>query len=230
MFDFVCKNSDFVCLLSSSFKKDIIEYLALKIPSHIVSIPNPNKYRDLEINIGEKENIILFVGRLDMQSKRPDRIIRVWNHICYEYPEWTLYIVGDGACKQDLELLARGNSQIVFTGFQDPYIYYRRAKIICMTSNYEGLPMVLIEAMQCRVVPVAFNSFASVTDIIDDGRNGILIKPFSIKQYEKALRQLMDNPDLLNRMSKYAQQDIKRYSVENVVDLWEQLFKECVVK
>ncbi len=90
--------------------------------------------------------------------------------------------------------------------------------------------MVLIEAMQCRVVPVAFNSFASVTDIIDDGRNGILIKPFSIKQYEKALRQLMDNPDLLNRMSKYAQQDIKRYSVENVVDLWEQLFKECVVK
>ena len=90
--------------------------------------------------------------------------------------------------------------------------------------------MVLTEAMQCGAVPVAFNSFASVTDIIDDGRNGVLIKPFSIKQYEKALRQLMDNPDLLNQMSKYAQQDIKQYSVENVVDQWEALFKECMIK
>ena len=86
--------------------------------------------------------------------------------------------------------------------------------------------MVLTEAMQCGAVPVAFNSFASVTDIIDDGRNGILIKPFSIKEYEKKLRQLMDNPDMLSQMSKNAQQDIEKYSVENVVDQWEELFKE----
>ena len=86
--------------------------------------------------------------------------------------------------------------------------------------------MVLTEAMQCGVVPVAFNSFASVTDIIDDGRNGILVKPFSIKQYEEALRRLMDNPDLLSQMSRNAKEDIKKYSVENVVDQWENLFKE----
>lgn len=126
-----------------------------------------------------------------------------------------------------MESLAKGISNIRFVGYQDPLSYQLESSIFCLTSSYEGWGMVLTEAMQCGAVPVAFNSFASVTDIIDDGRNGVLIKPFSIKQYEKALRQLMDNPDLLNRMSKYAQQDIKRYSVENVVDQWEALFKEC---
>ena len=87
--------------------------------------------------------------------------------------------------------------------------------------------MVLTEAMQCGTVPIAFNSFASVSDIIEDGRNGILVKPFSIRHYVKELRRLMDNPDLLNRMAANAKQDIEKYSVEKVVDCWELLLKEC---
>lgn len=95
-----------------------------------------------------------------------------------------------------------------------------------MTSLYEGWGMVLTEAMQCGAVPIAFNSFASVTDVIDHGRNGILVKPFSIKQYEKELRRLMDNLDLLKRLSENAMQDIKKYNVDCVVDQWEELFQE----
>lgn len=87
--------------------------------------------------------------------------------------------------------------------------------------------MVLTEAMQCGTVPISFNSFASVTDIIDDGHNGMLVKPFSIKEYEQKLRRLMDNSALLKQMSEYAKQDIQKYSVENVVDKWEILFQEC---
>ena len=126
-----------------------------------------------------------------------------------------------------MKSLSKGIPNIRFEGFQNPLPYQLESSIFCLTSSYEGWPMVLTEAMQCGTVPIAFNSFASVTDIIDNGRNGILIEPFSIKEYEKELRRLMDNPALIKQMSEYAQQDIEKYSVKNIVDKWEKLFREC---
>ncbi len=87
--------------------------------------------------------------------------------------------------RERMEYLAQGIPNIRFVGYQDPLPYQLESSISCMTSLYEGWGMVLTEAMQCGAVPIAFNSFASVTDVIDHGRNGILVKPFSIKQYEK---------------------------------------------
>jgi glycosyltransferase involved in cell wall biosynthesis len=118
------------------------------------------------------------------------------------------------------------HKEYLIFGYQDPLPYQLESSISCMTSLYEGWGMVLTEAMQCGAVPIAFNSFASVTDVIDHGRNGILVKPFSIKQYEKELRGLMDNLDLLKRLSENAMQDIKKYNVDCVVDQWEELFQE----
>lgn len=60
--------------------------------------------------------------------------------------------------------------RVVFTGWQDPESFYRDASILCLTSDFEGWGMVLTEAMTFGAVPVAFNSYAAITDIIDDGK------------------------------------------------------------
>ena len=92
-----------------------------------------------------------------------------------------------------------------------------------MTSNYEGWGMVLTEAMQCGTVPIAFNSFAAATDIITHRKNGILVSPFNMNEYEKELRNLMSDIRFLQQMSTQAKKDIQKFSVENVVNLWEQI-------
>lgn len=191
------------------------------------TIPNPNAYGVDYFDVSCKKNIILYVG-LFSSVKREDRIVKVWRKIYKEYPDWELVIVGYGneLRRKYLRNLAKGIKNIRFTGYQSPLKWQQRAKIACMTSISEGWGMVLTEAMQCGAVPVAFNSFASVTDIITDGRNGLLVKPFSLKEYEQKLKYLLDHPDVLNEMSTHAAEDIKRYSVENVVDQWEELFNE----
>lgn len=62
-----------------------------------------------------------------------------------------------------------------------------------MTSNFEGFPMVLTEAMQFGCVPVAFNSFEAIADIIIPEKTGELVTPFSIKEYKEKLSLLIEN-------------------------------------
>ena len=222
-FDFATKNSDWVCLLSDTYKKDV-KLLSKEIPNNLISIPNPLTYSNIKVDIKEKENMILFVGRLDMSQKRPDRIIKIWNNICRDYPNWNLYIVGDGPAKAFLEKLATQNKQIVFTGYQDPLNYYKRAKILCLTSNYEGWGMVLTECMACGVVPIAFKSFTAITDIISDKENGILIEPFKMKEYELQLRNLIENKKCLDSYAECGRQNIQKFNIKAIVDKWEDLF------
>ena len=105
--------------------------------------------------------------------------------MCHKYEDWSLIIVGGGRQLDEMRQLA-ANLKLVnvkFEGFQDPKSYYERASIFCMTSSYEGFGIVLVEAMQYGVVPMAFNSYISVTDIIENGVMVFLIEPFDIDAY-----------------------------------------------
>lgn len=222
--------TDYVCALSAKFFPEISE-ICPGYEQKYRAIPNPNSYRmsDIEHHQVQKKKQILWVG-LFCVEKNPIYAVKIWKRLYRDYPDWEFVIVGynkNGCWRERMEFQAKGIPNIRFLGCQDPLLYQQESRIFCLTSTYEGWPMVLTEAMQCGTVPIAFNSFASVSDIIEDGRNGILVKPFSIRHYVKELRRLMDNPDLLNRMAANAKQDIEKYSVEKVVDCWELLLKEC---
>ena len=83
----------------------------------------------------------------------------------------------------------------------------------------------ITEAMQCGTVPIAFQSFASVADIITHNVNGVLVPPFDKNQYAHELSSLMNDSAKRTRLALQAMQDVKRFSISNVVDLWEELFK-----
>lgn len=224
--------TDLVCALSEKFFPEISEIYP-GYENKYRAIPNPNSYKTEDIESllikTNKKKQILWVG-LFCVEKNPLLAIKIWKRLYKDYPDWEFVIVGynkSGHWLEQMKSLSKGIPNIRFEGYQDPLSYQLESSIFCMTSSYEGWGMVLTEAMQCGTVPIAFNSFASVTDIIDDGRNGVLISPFSIKEYSKKLRKLMDNPDLLKQMSDNAREDVKKFSVDNVVDKWEELFNEC---
>lgn len=223
--------TDYVCALSEKYFQEISEIYS-GYEQKYRAIPNPNPYQLKEIvqlPIKKKKQI-LWVGLFSVE-KNPILAIKIWKQLYQHYPDWEFVIVGynkNGHWREQMDNLAKGIPNIRFVGYQNPLSYQLESSIFCLTSTYEGWPMALVEAMQCGAVPIAFNSFASVTDIIEDGRNGLLVKPFSVRQYVEKLKLLMDSQDLLNHMAINAKQDIQKYSVENVVDKWISLFHTCV--
>ncbi len=166
----------------------------------------------------------MYVGRIEWRQKRVGRLIDIWKRIYKKFPDWELVIVGDGPIRQTLEQKALKMERVVFTGWQDPEPFYRDASILCLTSDFEGWGMVLTEAMTFGVVPVAFNSYAAITDIIDDGKNGLLVPPFSHKEFARKLGSLMKDEELRREMSKNCVQYVRRFDIQNVADEWENAF------
>ncbi len=228
--DYLSAHTDVICLLSGKFKP-VMKSLSDKNNAEAVFckirvIPNPNTYEVVGDARFEKENILLYVGRLAKGEKRPDRLVSIWKKLYKRFPDWKMVIVGDGPEREALIKKSRGLERIYFEGFKNPAEYYKRASIFCMTSNFEGFGMVLVEAMSYGVVPLAFDSYASVRDIIECGKTGFLIKPFDLDEYAGKLAELMHNDDLRAAIGENAKKSVKKFSKEKITDEWVNLFKE----
>ena len=223
-YTFIWEHPQYVCLLSEFYKERLEEYCDLP-DNYFISIPNPNTYENIEI-IPHKEPILLFVGRLDNRSKKLFTLIDIWYRLCKLYPQWKLIIVGDGPDKDVLINNAKDISNIEFKGYQDPREYYEKASIFCMTSIFEGFPMCLTEAMQFGCVPVAFDSFSAVYDIIKPGETGELVKSFDKKEYVGKLIHLIDDETYRKKLSKNAFQYVKRYDIANILPKWIELIEK----
>lgn len=219
--------TDKVCMLSPKFYDELSE-ICPGYEQKYCAIPNPNSYTEEQVantDISTKKKQLLFIG-LFSAPKAVDRLINIWGHLYQQHSDWNLVIVGDGPkpIVDHLYAMATTMRNIEFVGFQSPLPYLKESSIFCLTSNYEGWGMVLTEAMQCSTVPIAFNSFASATDIISHKRNGILVHPFNLDNYVKELSMLMSNMETRQEMAQNASLDVKKFSVQNIVDQWENLF------
>lgn len=218
--------SDSLILLSDSFKQDLSFFVGT-LSDKVCAIPNPipSKIYRCETT-GEKEKIVLYVGRMGVE-KRVDLLLQIWSMLYEEHKDWKLVIVG-GAGKEFKILKDYANSlhleNVFFEGFQNPMSYYEKSSIFCMTSAIEAFGIVLIEAMNMKVVPIAFESFSTVRDIIDNDINGVLIPPFNIELYAGKLSELMRNDDLRNRLSNNSYQKSQQFRMDVIGDKWLSLF------
>jgi glycosyltransferase involved in cell wall biosynthesis len=207
----------------ADFKKFAVESCADKI----IAISNP--IESVTVDEHPKEKYVLFVGRLYREAKRPDRIIAVWKQIYRQVPQWKLIIVGDGPLRAELEAYCSKNNieNISFVGQTDPTIYYQKAAIICVTSTCEGFSLVLGEALANGVVPIAFDSYGAVHDLISNNETGLLVKPYSTRKYADALSHLLKDETLLNRLRNNITHDFsffQKFSMERIVSQWLDLF------
>jgi len=176
----------------------------------------------------KKEIKKLYVGRIDYDHKRVDRLIDIWSKISGDFPTWSIDFVGDGPIKQELVDLVKVKKieRVNFINFTDPIKYYMSSSIVCMTSTFEGLPMVLIEASKFGCIPVAFNSFASLSDIIADGKDGYMIKSFSLSKYENTLRLLMKDTKLRETIQMDTIKIPGKFQPQIIIKQWIKLFDE----
>jgi glycosyltransferase involved in cell wall biosynthesis len=220
-------------LLSDKFIPDLkkkLFFLSIE-EKKIAAINNPLSLPFKDINDLCKENIVLFAGRIHAYDKNIFEMLRIWRIIerKSEYSHWKLIILGDGPDKDRMQKKVEKKKlrNIVFLGKQNPEKWYEKAKIFMLTSR-EGWGLVLTEAMQYKVIPVAYNAFSSVTDIICDGNNGYLVKNNDTKAYADKLMWIMDNYKNLEHIKRNGYEYIKRFSLKITIKKWTNLISTQV--
>lgn len=179
-----------------------------------------------------KRNEVLYMGRLTYADKRVDRLLRIWQKVECKFPDWKLKIVGDGPERMFLEALAtKLNLQhVIFCGYStDVAQYYQTAAVLCLTSAYEGWPLVLIEAQAMGVVPIAFDCAAGVRTIIGTDRStGILVPPYDEQKFADELSAIMRNTTLRESMQQPMLQVVSAYRLEKIAIAWVKVFAELL--
>ena len=225
---FIVKNTDAFVMLSEKFKPELF-FLVPKLKKYlhkIHGIGNPFQRPELDIKTLPKENIVLFVGRLDLSQKRVDLLLEIWKKLHVQAPEWKFWVLGDGAEKKNMEKYCLQNNldRVQFFGKVKPDEYYKKAKIFHMTSAFEGFGNVLIEAQSYGCVPMLFDSYSAASDIVYHNENGILVQPFDCNEYAAETKKLMDNPEKTSELALNAYENVLRFSYEETYKKWEKVF------
>lgn len=228
---YIYKNSDLFLVLSPSYIEDFKKFTGVSDGSHLQVLTNPItvEHDHYEYAFDKKHKEFIYVGRLDFVQKRVYRVIDTWNYLEDRFPDWHLTIVGDGEDRVNLEnhVKCLGLKHVSFEGFQKPIEYYKRASILLLTSDFEGFPLVLAECMSFGVIPAVYNSYSAVGDIIDDGKDGIVI-PYHEDGYQAEeaadmVAQIMGNDAKREQMALAAREKSKEYSVERIYGEWNKI-------
>lgn len=215
--------SDNYILLSSKYSDIFSDLVGINAKEKVLYINNPvTKTTPDDIDWSQKEKICLFCGRFSVE-KGLHHLMSIWKNVEKRASDWHLVLVGDGEEREYVEkyIKAYGLRNVVLEGYSsDTERYYKKASILCMTSTFEGWGLVLTEAMCNGCVPVAFDSYAAASDIINDGENGFLIPPFKRKIYEKKLILMMTDFDMRKKMATKAQLSCEKYSIDNIGEEW----------
>lgn len=172
--------------------------------ANIRVIPNP--LREIIEKRGHKKNQIVALGRL-VKEKRYDRLLDIMMKL--ENKSWDLLIVGDGRLRPEIEKIIDDYSlkdRVFLAGQQkdvDPFL--DESSIFVLTSDIEGYPNALCEAMAHGLASVSFDCVAGPRDIIDNGVNGILVEDGDIEHFAKELDELIMDADKRQRIGNEAE-------------------------
>jgi len=186
-------------------------------------------YNPLFVNTvpGQKEKVVLAVGRLDKQ-KRFERLIETFAQID---TDWKLLIAGDGPERSRLELkikaLEAENIQLLGRK-KNIEEYYAKASVFVLSSRREGFPNVLIEAMAYGCAVVSFDCPYGPAEIIEDGVDGILVENQNHEKLKEELKRVIRDEELRKRLGKAAIGVRDRYAVDKIAQEWEHLIREVV--
>lgn len=200
----------------------------------------PNPVRDevfhqiengkLTIDNEEKLNRIISVGRLYPQ-KNQKMMIRAFAKVADAFPDWQLVIYGEGPLRESLELIVESlemKDRILLPGRTEHVVdELRKSKIFCMSSDYEGMSNSMIEAI-CTGLPVISTKVSGTEDLVKDGENGLLMEIRDEISLSRRMRSLMEDENMMKKMSYNSYCSGRRFRLETIVEQWEDVINKIV--
>ncbi|WP_368506680.1 glycosyltransferase family 4 protein [Zobellia sp. 1_MG-2023] len=197
---------------------------------NVVIMPNPCTFKPINTNNHSRKKTILAVGSLNrFHHKGFDNLLNLLPPVLSKNSEWDLKIIGEGdKGLKYLTNLAQKNKithKVEFTGFKNNVNeYMHSASVFVLSSRFEGLPMVLLEAMSQGMACVAYDCKTGPSDIIKNEYNGILVKDQNEHDMQEKLNSIIQDVDKRTSLSNNAILSLEKFSVEAVADRWKKLF------
>lgn len=214
---------DYVVTLTQKDKK-LWEAGLKKISAEIIPISNPTPYQNITHFPDLRKKTVIALGRLTAQ-KGFDLLLDAWAEVCEVRRDWKLQIIGSGEDETELKTKVNQlkiNSTIEFIPTaKDVTPYYESASFYCLSSRFEGLPMVLLEAQAYGLPIVSFDCDTGPSDLIQQGKEGYLVECFDTQKLAEAMLSLMGLKEQEYRqMCENAKQKSQQYHSEVIVSQW----------
>ena len=209
-------------------EKDKKDYIKIGVNNErIIILYNwlDSKLFDEKVTYNRNSKKIITVGRIDYQ-KGYEYLVQVAKMVFKKYPDWQWHIYGDGEQNyknQIIDLIKQNNleNHLILQGnHSNIYDLYQNYSFYVMTSRYEGLPMVLLEAKAKKLPLISFDINSGPSDIIRDGVDGFLIKPFDCEAMADKICELIENPGLRPNLSDNAHENLDKFRKEKIVKQW----------
>ena len=175
---------------------------------------------------GERRKVIVGAGRLTAQKNFP-LLINAFHAISNKYPDYTLEIYGDGELKTQLCELVNDlglNEKVKFLGYvSNIKEYLQSASLFVLSSNFEGMPNALMEAMALGVPVISTDCPAGGSkNLIKDGENGFLVPVGDVEHLSKSIDLILSDNDLCCKIGTEARKVADRLSADKIYGMWEE--------
>lgn len=218
LFIWCLRHADRVVLLARKWQKTFVRlYPNVSTPTAVIYNACEN---NVEVDWEEKKKSIIMAAHLD-ENKRPALLLKAWERIHKDFPEWHVTIMGNGDVAhyqqkaKDLGL----NDTVTFTGYitgTKKESIWREASIYVMCSRHEGFPMVVLEAW-AHGVAVVTTPVGGLPDVMEEERNCLSIPFDDDTALAHQLSRLTGDKKLRRRIAEYAKDNtLGQFSIERI--------------
>lgn len=201
--------------------------LSGKLSDKIVKINNPLTLKNKKDISGLQNKVISVTCRYSIQHKGLDYLVKIAQGIP---EEWKIAVAGTGTPKEIEEFKTLINhagveDKIILRGAldgEDLQKHYRESSIYLMTSRWEGMPLVLAEAMSFGLPIIAYDQSGS-NEVLEHGEYGVLVQNGDIDSMVRELGILMNSIDLRSKYQNKSLQRVQEFSVENAIKKWQKI-------
>jgi len=229
-----------------------LEKIAGKISDKIICVSNYDKELALKYNITQQHRVrTIYNGSSDLLHRKQKKVFDILNVVMVarfqkQKDHETLFkalegllnkrivihLIGDGPLEEKYKLMSRKmklNNLVKFHGSRnDVGVFLNNADLFLLISNYEGLPLSIIEAMSCGL-PIIASNVGGVKELVINNENGFLINKGDYHHLQKSLEYILNNPNILNQLGKNSRKlFLERFTVDIMVSKTESFYKEAI--
>ena len=222
------KKMDKIVTLTERDKRNFINKFKINenkvqnIPNWYENIHNDNS----EYKIDSKK--IITVGRLE-KVKGHDLLIKVAKKVQEKHPNWSWDIYGDGSCKNEISNNIIKNNLQNFVKLKGNCTnlnrIYNEYAMFVLTSYYEGIPLVLLEAQEAKLPVISFDCPTGPAEIIENEKNGFLIPAYDIDKMVIKICELIEKPEERIEFSKKTKINFQKFEKNLIVKEWIDLIE-----
>jgi len=210
--------ADGIITNSKGSKKSLESFIFNK--KKIVTIYNPylDRLNKKKNKNNKNSKLLISVGRLQKQ-KDHETLIRAFSIFHKKYSDFKLLILGHGKLEIKLKELAKNlkiHNKIIFKGWVENTLpYIKRSKIFVLSSVYEGLGNVLIDALNNNIPCISTDCYSGPSEILLNGKGGYLVKIKSPKLLAKKISYCIDNYEEAIKKNQIARENLSRFLIAN---------------